>query len=381
MFAKMVDAHPAGHESQILKPSRGGFPSQGVPNGSLPPLLSPFGKRNFSASPCDLTTLDSPVGAAPGHNYAGAEETKLDIKHGSWRLERIDAMRRASEQSHRAPSKTVSMIALPVKSALKRATDEGGNPEFSPSRRSGQEDPRYKAVVFEETLAAVFDLPDPNGKDKYDRAVERLEQEEYEAYQLQMRVKMKSDMEIALKRREELRRAREADQQAHKVVSAFSCILQKASVLISRKAGANLAMAELAVTPRDRAPFTKAVIADHTDAVMERQLEAVFVSYALFNKWDGEAMVVGHKCPGLSGCRFQSLCHDAGFLPNGQITDRTLKDIHGRHVDKASISQRISFPNFICALEELAHEGRMESDQVYNAVVALNLEKRICVHT
>lgn len=116
---------------------------------------------------------------------------------------------------------------------------------------------------------------------------------------------MKSDMEIALKRREELRRAREADQQAHKVrrgdglapqqrgmytglstahcmyyqsaqltdvhfqqpqvVSAFSCILQKASVLISRKAGANLAMAELAVTPRDRAPFTKAVIADHTD--------------------------------------------------------------------------------------------------------------------
>lgn len=276
-----------------VQPSRGGFPSQGVPNGSLPPLLSPFGKRNFSASPCDLTTLDSPVGAAPGHNYAGAEGWKklrnmrsrtpsrrssadvneqtrrrtpsrrssMDmnaLSHMSGRcctssttrhttavdttslaadrksmdghrapqlersrsyrnisqeppqrrrssnrsdssgalvptstqrrsstsntgpgtpdfscsrqgashsvtgvnsqaqnttspgrrLERIDAMRRASEQSHRAPSKTVSMIALPVKSALKRATDEGGNPEFSPSRRSGQEDPRYVSALI-----------------------------------------------------------------------------------------------------------------------------------------------------------------------------------------------------------------------------------------
>lgn len=82
---------------------------------------------------------------------------------------------------------------------------------------------------------------------------------------------------------------------------------------------------------------------------MERQLEAVFVSYALFNKWDGEAMVVGHKCPGLSGCRFQSLCHDAGFLPNGQITDRTLKDIHGRHVDKVSKLAKIARCCAACA--------------------------------
>jgi len=44
------------------------------------------------------------------------------------------------------------------------------------------------------------------------------------------------------------------------------------------------------------------------------------------------------------------------------------------------MSQDMSFPEFVCAIEELAREGRMKPDQVFQAVDALNVEQRICVH-
>mmetsp|Transcript_35103 Transcript_35103/g.88448 ORF Transcript_35103/g.88448 Transcript_35103/m.88448 type:complete len:519 (+) Transcript_35103:202-1758(+) len=357
--------------------------------------------NDFTGDTLQTTTPTSPLHASQAdamHSNMGA--AKEGSSHGARRSVDLNsramdttmsrgvspAMRLASDETGHASALMTSSTG--VKSAMKQDSETG---KASAKTRStgdthlkleGQEDPRVKALQFEQSIAAVFDLSPRNGKDKFERAIEKLDENRHHAEELQMQARITSDMEIALKQREEARLAQEAQQRKVKppAVSGFSRILQKASGLIKRKGGGYSASDNPGMVSRNSSTGKPTMRATHNDALIERRLEAVFVSYALFSKWDGEAMVVGHKCHGLSGLRFLLLCRDAGIMEKGKISDRTARNIFAMHMDKASMSQDMSFPEFVCAIEELAREGRMKPDQVFQAVDALNVEQRICVH-
>eukprot|EP00873_Tetraselmis_striata_P004219 jgi/Tetstr1/424483/TSEL_015011.t1 len=367
------------------------------------PRRSASVRNNFTGDSLQTTTPANPLHASQANamhsNMGAAKErssrgARRSVDLSSQGMDTtssrgvLRAMRIASDETgHRSALMTSS---TGVKSAMKQDSETA---KASAKTRStgdmhlkleGQEDPRFKALQFEQSIAAVFDLSPRNGKDKFERAIEKLDENRHHAEELQMQARITSEMEIALKQREEARLAQEAQQ--HKVkppaVSGFSRILQKASGLIKRKGGGSSASDNPGMLSRisSSSAGKPAMRATHNDALIERRLEAVFVSYALFSKWDGEAMVVSHKCHGLSGRRFLLLCRDAGIMEKGKISDRTARNIFAMHMDKASMSQDMSFPEFVCAIEELAREGRMKPDQVFQAVDALNVEQRICVH-
>lgn len=77
-------------------------------------------------------------------------------------------------------------------------------------------------------------------------------------------------------------------------------------------------------------------------AVLERRLEAVYVSFALFGKWDAAKMVVSHDCHGMAYLRFQELCRQAGLL-GGPVTTQTLRQLFDSCVDRVR-SRPTTFP-------------------------------------
>jgi hypothetical protein len=120
---------------------------------------------------------------------------------------------------------------------------------------------------------------------------------------------------------------------------------------------------------------------ERSDLIMERELEAVFVSFALFGRWDGDAMVTSHDCQGMVCSRFHALCKAAGLL-NGRISPSTIRNVFEAYTDKGTAHSVMSFPNFVCALDALASEAiTMQPAHVYRVVSALNVEKRLCVHS
>lgn len=66
---------------------------------------------------------------------------------------------------------------------------------------------------------------------------------------------------------------------------------------------------------------------------MERELEAVFVSYALFGRWEGEQMGFPQKCGGLPGLKFLSLCREAGLVDDKLVTPRVIRDLFWMYKD------------------------------------------------
>jgi hypothetical protein len=66
--------------------------------------------------------------------------------------------------------------------------------------------------------------------------------------------------------------------------------------------------------------------------LLERRLEAVYVSFARFNKWEGEKMVVTQKCEGLACNRFVQLCQSAGLV-NDTMTVRAVTTIFNTNTD------------------------------------------------
>mmetsp|Transcript_13934 Transcript_13934/g.35999 ORF Transcript_13934/g.35999 Transcript_13934/m.35999 type:complete len:208 (-) Transcript_13934:435-1058(-) len=206
-----------------------------------------------------------------------------------------------------------------------------------------------------------------------------MHQKEQEAFKLKAGSKIKSDFEIAMKRNDELRRTKEAESQQQKAApgSSFARIFKKASQLVSRKPQAKHEHASGSMVATDPRPFFST---SREDALMERRLEAVFVSFALYNKWDGDALVTAQKCHGMSGLRFLSLCRASGLLEMSQLTVGVVKQVFDANFEKADQLCRMPFPNFICALDHLSREACLQPCAVYRAVAALNTENRLYLH-
>jgi len=138
-----------------------------------------------------------------------------------------------------------------------------------------------------------------------------------------------------MKRNDELRRTKEAESQQQKAApgSSFARIFKKASQLVSRKPQAKHEHASGSMVATDPRPFFST---SREDALMERRLEAVFVSFALYNKWDGDALVTAQKCHGMSGLRFLSLCRASGLLEMSQLTVGVVKQVFDANFEKVT---------------------------------------------
>ena len=63
-------------------------------------------------------------------------------------------------------------------------------------------------------------------------------------------------------------------------------------------------------------------------ALKERQLEAVYISFCLYGKWDAAAMVVPHKCNGMKENSFLALCRTVGLVDDFRASPENLRAVH-----------------------------------------------------
>jgi len=103
------------------------------------------------------------------------------------------------------------------------------------------------------------------------------------------------------------------------------------------------------------------------------------VSFSKFNKWDGAQMITSQSCDGMAASRFLRLCKSAGLL-TGNITAGRINYLFNKNLDVKTSSVLMTFAQFVCALAAVAEEKKMNRTQVFDAVLKLNIENRICVH-
>mmetsp|Transcript_17090 Transcript_17090/g.43837 ORF Transcript_17090/g.43837 Transcript_17090/m.43837 type:complete len:261 (+) Transcript_17090:61-843(+) len=220
----------------------------------------------------------------------------------------------------------------------------------------GQSDPRQMAAAFEETIERLFDLTPRGSAHTARMAVRRREAEAAEA---------ESDSDESTSDDPVRPFKKEPNwPKPEKVLQMAVCqrMMGRAALGLGQR-----------LDRRVMAP------PGHMENLMrevlfERKLEAVFVSFALFAKWDPDAMVTAQKSKGIPANRFMVMCNAARL--SSPETFGAFREIFVRY----SHREMMVFKKFLTALPDIAQLCHKSVMQVIETFMAINAEKRICIH-
>jgi len=149
---------------------------------------------------------------------------------------------------------------------------------------------------------------------------------------------------------------------------------------------AALALSKLSSSPKgreQRAPTSKpgrsSMFAGKEDfqdateeALVERRLEAVYVSYSLFGCWRPDQLVYPQTSGAMSWPRFLALCKAAGLIDGQRVTLDALRNIFQSLVDKKTM--KLEFPRFFMALDKISAQANKNPDEIMQHVLEINSE-------
>lgn len=229
----------------------------------------------------------------------------------------------------------------------------GGAGGFRQARK-GVSDPRQQAAEFEETIERLFDLT-PRGnasRGKPKRASE----------------------EVADETERDTRNESSEVQRPFKTKKSWP---QPKAVLDMAVCQRMLGRAALGLGERldRRVMLPPGHMEDlMREVLFERKLEAVFVSFALWGKWDPDAMVVAQKCNGMSHNKFMALCRAARL--SEPHTFGAFREIFVRF----SHREVLAFKKLLVAMPDISQICGQSISQCIQSVMGINTEGRICVH-
>uniref|UniRef100_A0A061R2F4 Uncharacterized protein n=1 Tax=Tetraselmis sp. GSL018 TaxID=582737 RepID=A0A061R2F4_9CHLO len=114
------------------------------------------------------------------------------------------------------------------------------------------------------------------------------------------------------------------------------------------------------------------------DARLDRRLEAVFVSFALFGRWCPEEMVAPRPCAGMSANRLVALLSEAGLVDGKRITSELVVEIFEGMRDKTTM--KLGFEQFLEALSSVSERARRSEESVLAAILSINSEGLLRIH-
>eukprot|EP00873_Tetraselmis_striata_P015352 jgi/Tetstr1/435616/TSEL_024518.t1 len=274
----------------------------------------------------------------------------------------------------RAPSRASADSRVPLDAAMARLapipTTSSSRRCFKPSLDTGnfrdsldesamargQSDPRQMAAAFEETIERLFDLT-PRGSAHTARMARRRREAEAAEAESDSDESTSDDPVRPFKKEPNWPKP-------EKVLQMAVCqrMMGRAALGLGQR-----------LDRRVMAP------PGHMENLMrevlfERKLEAVFVSFALFAKWDPDAMVTAQKSKGIPANRFMVMCNAARL--SSPETFGAFREIFVRY----SHREMMVFKKFLTALPDIAQLCHKSVMQVIETFMAINAEKRICIH-
>ena len=79
---------------------------------------------------------------------------------------------------------------------------------------------------------------------------------------------------------------------------------------------------------------------------LERALEAVYISFALFGEWKPQAMVLPQTCASIGGLKFLKLCQAAGMIDDRFVTASALRTVFRMYCDKVACPEHACWSTF-----------------------------------
>eukprot|EP00191_Tetraselmis_sp_GSL018_P000571 CAMPEP_0177597690 /NCGR_PEP_ID=MMETSP0419_2-20121207/11863_1 /TAXON_ID=582737 /ORGANISM="Tetraselmis sp., Strain GSL018" /LENGTH=416 /DNA_ID=CAMNT_0019089911 /DNA_START=729 /DNA_END=1980 /DNA_ORIENTATION=+ len=243
-------------------------------------------------------------------------------------------------------------------------------------------DPRKRAVFFERAVEELFHLGPSEGEGKFDNLLKKMEAKEkmlqIEMQQTALEEELRSDFE---QRKKEQRQQQEPNNVNAKG-SVYSRVAKKniIAVLASNKFSSTLGTKEKG----DGAALSawnadEEDLADATEEVrLERKLEAVFVSFALYGCWRPDELVYPQSSSGMGGLRFTALCREAGLIDGKHVTTKVIHDVFQSLMDK--MKMKLFFPQFLMALSRVAEHGNKDPEAAMKAVLDINSEGLLRIH-
>jgi hypothetical protein len=114
------------------------------------------------------------------------------------------------------------------------------------------------------------------------------------------------------------------------------------------------------------------------EARKRSELEAVYVSFALYGEWDPEKMVLPHAhAPTMGGRKFMALCRAAGLLDDGLVTPEAANALMSKHAD--TNTRLLTFDRFLDAMAAFARAKMCSTRAVLASIRAINDQRLLSI--
>jgi len=376
---------------------------------SLPRMLedcvssSPEFKPEFRTERAPVGSLfdSSECGDTESHSRAKLQEPKFVSEDGSVGDPSSATCRRSSciticgDRELSLKANTVSCEGHGVAASKSSSIPPSLHASKEQPKKKAQKDPRLRAALFEQVAQELFDLDSSKAERKLLARLRELREREGKASESGIAKDVSQEVpQTPSNGNSSSQSSVSYPVESKKEASKFANLLRKVSSFQHaghdqrRQSNWNTLNADGSKTSLSLSdnnllsPWRKRFCdAEQTaeDVRLERRIEAVFSSFALFGRWDPNGVVVPQEPCKLGFHNFILMCRDAKLIRNDLISARRLHTIFKKRMDKAT--GLITFKQFLSMLPEIADEVEKKTETVMEMVLNLNREGHLWIHS